>query len=475
MATKKPRAKGVKDKPLKLTRSYELFTRAEKVLPGGVSSNARLWATAQFCPLYTPCTIFIERASEGHVWDVDKNEYIDYRLGFGPVILGHGYPPVEEAIRKASLNGSVYGLDNELEVEVAEQIVSAVPCAELVRFSVTGTEATMHTIRVARAYTKRDIIIKFTGHYHGSHDYLLYSAQHTPFEYVGKGYPMSKGIPKAINKLVISVRWNDPVRITEVMKAYKGKIAAIITEPIMGNAAAIMPQPGYLGLLKELCDQYDSLLIFDEVKTGFRTALGGAQELYNVTPHLATFAKSVSNGYPLSVITGQREIMELYGPGKVAQGGTYAGNPISLAAAKSTLEVLNKPGTYAKLNSYGRKLMRGISKVFSENSVGASINGVPTMFQYALFKGMPQQLTHYYDLKESDTALFTKLQYELMKQGVLVDEDYEECIFTCLAHNNADLEKTLEAFAIAVPAAKTSTIKPTGRFSVKEEKTTVGI
>lgn len=440
------------------------------MLPGGVSSNARLWATAQFCPLYMPCTIFLKRANAGHVWDVDNNEYIDYRLGFGPVILGHGYPSVTATIRKAVRSGSVYGLDNELEVEVAEEITSLVPCSEMVRFSVTGTEATMHAVRVARAYTKRDIIVKFTGHYHGSHDYLLYSAHHTPFQYVGKGYPMSRGIPKAINKLIIAARWNDPERITEIMKAYKGRIAAIITEPIMGNAAGIMPQPGYLKLLKELCEQYDSLLIFDEVKTGFRTALGGAQKLYNVTPHLATFAKSISNGYPLSVITGQREIMSLYGPGKVAQGGTYAGNPISLTAAKATLEVLKKPGTYAKLNSYGKKLMKGISKIFSENDIGASINGVPTMFQYALFAGAPHQLTHYYDLKETDTKLFAKVQYELMKQGVLVDEDYEECIYTCLSHNNEDLEKTLKAFAMAVPIAKTSTIKPAGRFSVKEEK-----
>ena len=469
MKTKKPsKTRSVKT-TIKLTKSYELFRKASKILPGGVSSNARLWATARFCPIYTPCTIFLKRARGSHVWDIDNNEYIDYRLGFGPVILGHSYPDVTKALGRAEKKGSIYGLDNELEIKVAETIISMVPCAEMVRFSVTGTEATMHAIRAARAYTKKDVIVKFAGHYHGSHDYLLYSAHHTPVINLDKPYRMSEGIPKAIDNLIMVSQWNDAEEISTIMKKNHKKIAAIITEPIMGNAAGIMPQPGYLKLLKELCDQYDSLLIFDEVKTGFRVAKGGAQELFNVTPHLTTMAKSISNGYPLSVITGQREIMEMYGPGRVAQGGTYAGNPISLAATKATLQVLNKPNTYTKLNSFGTKLINGINEIFMKNGINVSINGVPTMFQYAIFKDVAQPVRNYLDLSKSDADMFSKLQYELMKQGVLVDEDYEECFYTSLSHSDADLKKTLEAFEIAVPAAKNSILTPASRFSVKEK------
>ena len=463
------RRRGGAGKALKLSNSYALFNRALRVLPGGTSSNARLWTTAQFCPIYTPCTIFIKKARGAHVWDVDNNEYIDYRLGFGPVILGHSDPDIIAALGKAERNGSVYGLDNRLEIEVAERIISMVPCAEMVRFSVTGTEATMHAIRLARAYTRKDVVVKFAGHYHGSHDYLLYSAHHTPFGMMERPYPMSEGMPRVIDRLVLVLQWNDPEAIIRAFRLYHRRIAAVITEPIMGNACAIMPQPGYLKLLRELCDQYDALLIFDEVKTGFRVAAGGAQQLFGIKPHIATYAKSISNGYPLSAIAGQREIMELYGPGKVAQGGTYAGNPVSLTAARATLLKLRQMSVYRRMNRHGKRLMKGIGEALERSGINAAVNGVPTMFQYVPFAGERVQVRNYEELRHANLKLFSRMQYELMRRGVLLDEDYEECIYTCLAHSDEDLRRTLEAFEEAALAAKSGArLMPASRFSVKE-------
>ncbi len=371
------------DKRFKMQKSMELFSQALKLMPGGVSSNARLWETATFCPIYTPCTIFAKKALGAHIWDVDGNKYIDYRLGFGPIILGHGYPAVTKKVREEAEKGTIFALDNELEIEVSKQIIDMVPCAELVRFSVTGTEATMHAIRAARAYTGKDVIVKFEGHYHGGHDYLLWSTS-PPYDTKDRPYQQSLGIPKAIRDLVIVETWNNFESIEKTVRENHKKIAAIITEPIMGNAAAIMPKPGYLKHLKELCDRYNIVLIFDEVKTGFRVARGGAQEFFGVTPHLATFAKSMSNGYPVSAIVGQEEIMRLFGPGKhkVTQGGTYASNPLSLTAAKATLEVLKNREVYEQINVFGKRLMRGIEKILDGNGIENVVQGHPAMFQY---------------------------------------------------------------------------------------------
>lgn len=433
-------------------------------MPAGVSSNARLWQTAQFCPIYTPCTIFVKKASGSHLWDVDGNEYIDYRLGFGPIILGHSYPAIQQEIHKSEKKGTVYALDNELELSVAEKIIKMVPCAEMVRFSVTGTEATMHAIRVARAYTKKEVVVKFEGHYHGAHDYLLFST-HPPYEVLErKAYPMSLGIPNAINKLVIVERWNDFDLIEKTVKKNHKKIAAIITEPIMGNAAAIMPKIGYLKFLKELCDRYNIVLIFDEVKTGFRVSRGGAQELFKVTPHLATFAKSMSNGYPTSAITGQKEIMDLFGPKRVVHGGTYASNPVSLTAANATLKILDRGKVFRYLNSYGKKLMNGLQKIFEESKLTVKIQGVPQMFQFICTKR--EEITNYKELRTTcDFNLYSRIQYELLKNGVMIDEDNQECLYTCFSHSKKDLQKTLEVFSKAVENSKAPRSQPVKRFS----------
>ena len=443
-------------KEFTLAKSEKLFDKALKLMPGGVSSNARLWRATQFLPHHEnqkQMTLFIKKAHGSHIWDVDDNEYIDYRLGFGPVILGHSYPAVVKAIHEEENLGSVYAFDSPLEIEVAEMIMKMVPCSEMIRFSVTGTEATMHAIRVARAYTKKEVIVKFEGHYHGNHDYLLFST-HPPYtELEKKPYMMSAGIPESIRKLVIVEKWNDFESIEKTVKQHHDKIAAIITEPIMGNSSAIMPKKGYLKHLKELCDKYNIVLIFDEVKTGFRVAQGGAQELFKVKPHLATFAKSVSNGYPMSLITGQKEIMELFGPKGVAHGGTYTSNPVSLTAAKATLNVLKDKKVYEKLNSYGSRLMKGIDKVFSEEKEHFILQGVPEMFQFVCSDR--EEITNYKDLRSyCDFRLFLKIQFELMKNGVMIDLDNQECWYISLSHSEQDLKKTLDAFNLAVQNSK---------------------
>ncbi|MGI0100274.1 MAG: aspartate aminotransferase family protein [Candidatus Micrarchaeaceae archaeon] len=454
---------------LNVGKSMRLFSQALKVMPGGTSSNARLWKTAQFCPIYTPCTIFAKRAYGSHIWDVDGNKYIDYRLGFGPVILGHSYPSVTNAISKEERRGTIYALDNELELQVSKQIIDMVPCAEMVRFSVTGTEATMHAIRLARGYTKKDIIIKFEGHYHGGHDYLLFSTD-PPYDTKIRPYPQSMGIPKSIGKLVIVETFNNFESIERTVKEHHKRVAAIIMEPIMGNASGIMPKEGYLKFIKELCDRYGILLIFDEVKTGFRVARGGAQELYGVTPHIATFAKSMSNGYPISAITGQEEIMRLFGPGKdnVRHGGTYASNPLSLTAAKATLNVLRNRDVYAKINRYGKRLMKGIKEVLEDNNVKSVVQGHPSMFQYICTNNM-KRINNYKELHTTyGVDLYSKIQYWLLTKGIMVDEDVQECWYMCLSHDlQKDLSKTLEGFSFAVERAKNSKFKAK-RFDLKD-------
>jgi glutamate-1-semialdehyde 2,1-aminomutase len=448
-------------KELNVKKSMKLFSQALKVMPGGVSSNARLWQTAQFCPIYTPCTIFAKKAYGSHIWDVDNNKYIDYRLGFGPIILGHSYPSVTKEVIKEVKKGTVYALDNELELDVSKQIIDMVPCAELVRFSVTGSEATQHAIRLARAYTKKDLIVKFEGHYHGGYDYMLYSND-PPYDTRKRPYPESLGIPKSIDRLVKVETYNNFNSIEHTIKNNHKKIAAVIMEPIMGNAAGIMPKEGYLKFIKELCDKYNVLLIFDEVKTGFRVSRGGAQELYNVKPHLATFAKSMSNGYPISAITGQEEIMKLFGPGphSVTQGGTYASNPVSLTAAKATLQVLKNREVYTKINRYGKKLMKGIKEILADNNVKAIVQGHPAMFQFVCTNNR-KVIYNYRELHTTyGVDLFSKIQYWLLTQGVLIDEDVQECWYTCLSHDlQKDLTKTLDAFAFSVERAKNSKFK----------------
>ncbi|MBI4150226.1 aspartate aminotransferase family protein [Candidatus Woesearchaeota archaeon] len=433
------------DSKLNLTKSLQLFQESLKLLPAGTSSNARLWKTA--CPIYTPCTIFIDRAKGSHMWDVDGNEYIDYRLGYGPIILGHGYKPVYRAVHKADKSGIVYALGNKLEIDVVKRMSTMVPGVEMVRFSNSGTEATMSAIRIARGYTKKNKIIKFEGHFHGTHDYLLFS---TDFPYSAPKKPISAslGIPKDISKLVLVEEWNNFEAIERTVKKHHKDVAAIITEPIMGNAGGIMPREGYLKHLLELCERYGIVLIFDEVKTGFRISPGGAQEFFKVRPHLSTFAKSLGNGYPIAAVGGLKDIMEVVGPGKVVHGGTFSANAIALTAANATMKELCKEAVYDHLEWFGSKLMKGISECFADHKIDHLVQGHPAMFQFLFTRR--ERIYHYRDLAACDFNLYAKLHYELLKRGIMIDEDNGEVIFTSYSHSKSDLDQTITAFRDAV-------------------------
>lgn len=432
-----------------MSRSSALHTKALGLMPGGVSSNARLWHKS--CPIYAPCSIFIEKAQGSHIWDVDGNEYIDYRLGFGPVILGHSDPYVHNRIHEYDEKGIIFALDNPLEVTVAEKIKSLVPGAEMLRFSVTGTEATMHAIRIARAYTGKEKILKFEGTYHGAHDYVLFSTE-PPYDFpLNQPDPASLGIPKALTDLVILEQWNNFESVEKTVKKNAQELAAIICEPVMGNAAVIPPKEGFLKFLKQLCDEHSILLIFDEVKTGFRLAPGGAQQLFSVTPHLATFAKSLGNGYPISMIAGKREIMQNIGPKKVVHGGTYASNPVSLAAADATLDKIATGQVHDRIRSFGERLMKGIKQVLNDRKVEGIVQGYPGMFQFLFTER--EEITNYRELRFCDFELFGNLEFELLQKGIMFDEDNGEPIFTCYSHSDQDLETTLQAIDSALPKA----------------------
>lgn len=438
-------------KPFRLSGSMHLFRESTKLLPAGTGSNARLMRAA--CPIMAPCTIFIDKAKGSHIWDVDGNRYIDYRLGYGPVILGHGYPAVHQATCRAEKEGVVYALGNELEIELARRITEIVPCAEKMRFANSGTEATMAAIRIARGYTKKDKILKFEGQYHGWHDAVSWSYSHPLWKKpIGARVPESWGIPQSVAHDVIVEEWNNFERIERAIKRNHGELAAVILEPVMGNAAVIPPVPGFLKHLRRLCTQYGVLLIFDEVKTGFRLAMGGAQELFGVTPDLACYAKSLGNGYPIAVIAGKAGIMDVIGPGKVAHGGTYSSNPVSLAAGIMTLEVLRRKNVFSSIGKFGAKLMRGIDEVLSDHKFAHLVQGYPGMFQFLFTR--KTRITNYRELAACDMDLFAKLHFELMKRGVMLDEDNEEPIFTCFAHSREDLHHTLAALDESCDAIK---------------------
>lgn len=437
-------------KALKFEKSLKYFQEALQYLPAGVSSNARLWKTS--CPTYAPCSIFVERAKGAYLWDADGNRYIDYRLGFGPVILGHSFPQVHAATHKMTQKGVIFGLDTRLEVEVAKKIQQAVPCAEMVRYSTSGTEATMHAIRFARAYTGKEKILKFEGHYHGAHDYVLFSTD-PPVEKTKDDVPymMSHGIPTAIRNLVLVEPWNDFEKVEQAVRKNHKEIAAIITEPVMGNSAVVPPKQGYLKHLKELCDRYNIVLIFDEVKTGFRLGMGGAQEMFKVTPHMATFAKSVGNGYPISLITGFKEIMEGVKPGSVAHGGTYSGNPISLAAANATLDFMKHKHVFDHIQDFGKRLMGGMRNIAVEHKQDIIVQGYPSMFQFLFTE--KDALTNYREIMSADANKFAAVHMELLKRGILIDEDNGEPMFTSYSHGMKELKTTLAAFDRSIDSA----------------------
>lgn len=429
-------------------KSLSLQERAQKVLPLGVNSNFRYWGEG--------ITPYVGHAKGAYLWDIDGRRYIDYRLAFGPIILGHAFDEIDNAVIEEIRQGVLYAMTSELEVKVAEMITQLVPAVEMVRLACSGTEATMHAVRLARAYTGREIILKFEGNYHGFQDHTLWST-YAPVQAYGNRrnpipVPASSGIPKSMRDLVITLPFNDFDGFLRVMKSYGTQIAAVITEPCQGNCGTIEPMPGFLELLRKETELHGTLFILDEVKTGFRIANGGAQEYYGIKPDISTFAKALGNGYPIAAFGGKREIMSIIGHG-VAQGGTYTNNKPGVAAAYATLKLLKEKPILKTIQGRGQRLMDGLKEIFEDNGVQVAISGYPAMFSFALGVG---QVTCQRDWDKSDKAFYNRLVELGIARGIMPDRDPGEPWFLCFEHTEKDIDETLNVYADIVKSAKHS-------------------
>ncbi|MDD2923002.1 MAG: guanitoxin biosynthesis PLP-dependent transaminase GntE [Anaerolineales bacterium] len=428
------------------SKTQSLQKRAQNVIPLGVNSNFRFWGDG--------ITPYVEKSKGGYLWDVDGKKYIDYRMAFGPIILGHAYDEVDQKVIEEIQKGVLSAMTGELEVAVAEMIVEMSPAIDMVRMACSGTEATMHAIRVARAYTGRDIILKFEGNYHGMHDHALWST-YAPVESYGNRrspipIPGSSGIPKSMREFIITLPFNDFEGFERAMKSYGDQIAAIITEPCQGNCAAINPQDGFLQLIRQKTEEYGCVFILDEVKTGFRIANGGAQEYYNIKPDMVTYAKALGNGYPAAAFGGKREIMSIIGHG-VAQGGTYTNNKPGIAGAYATLSLLRSKPILKTIEKRGQRLMDGLKEIFEENEIPAVFTGYPAMFSFSL---NIDSVTCQRDWAKSDHDLYIKLADKAIERGVMPDRDAREPWFLCYEHSDADIDETLNVYAEIVKEVK---------------------
>jgi len=427
-------------------KTYALQNRAQQVIPLGVNSNFRYWGEG--------ITPYVQRAKGAYLWDVDGKKYIDYRMAFGPIILGHSYEEVDKRVIEEIQNGVLFAMTSELEVAVAEMIVEMSPAIEMVRFACSGTEATMHAIRVARAYTGRDLLLKFEGNYHGFHDHTLWST-YAPVEAYGNRrspipIPASSGIPQKMRDFIITLPFNDSEGFERVLRSYGEQIAGVITEPCQGNCAAINPQDGFLELIRKKTEEYGCVFILDEVKTGFRIANGGAQEYYRINPDLVTYAKALGNGYPIAAFGGRREIMSIIGQG-VAQGGTYTNNKPGVAAAYATLSLLKSQPILKTIEKRGQRLMDGLKDILEDNDIPVVMTGYPAMFSFSL--GV-DTVTSQRDWANSDQEMYLKLADKAIERGVMPDHDAREPWFLCYEHSDADIDETLNIYAEIVKEVK---------------------
>lgn len=424
--------------PINREKSNQLQKRAFKSMPLGVNSNFRYWGDG--------ITPYVEKAKGAYLWDVDGNKFIDYRMAFGPIILGHAYDEVDTFVIGEIKKGLLAAMTYELEVALMEKIVDMCPAVEIARLACSGTEATMHAIRVARAYTGRDVIIKFEGNYHGFHDYTLWST-YSPDQVYGNerspiSIPSSSGIPRSINELIITLPFNDFEGLERVLKSRGHQVAALITEPFQGNCGGIEPQNGFLKFIREKCDEYGIVFILDEVKTGFRIANGGAQEFYNIHPDLATYAKSLGNGYPIAAFGGRKQIMRIIGHG-VAQGGTYTNNKPGVAGAYATLSILKEKPILASIAARGKRLMAGLKTIFMDQGIPVVFSGHPAMFSFAF--GI-KEVSNSRNWSAADGEYYLKLVDAAIERGVMPDHDPREPWFLCYSHSDADIDQTLEVY-----------------------------
>ena len=426
--------------PRILSKNHAHFRRAVQRMPLGVASNFRFWGEER--------TIYVKSGRGARITDLDDNVYVDYRMGYGPAILGYADPRVDQAAREGMQVGGVFALSTECEYRVAERIAKMVPAAQLVRFSNSGTEAVMAALRLARAFTGKDDYVILEGSYHGLFDAAMWYTPMDKWSQVGEPevYPYSEGVPLSTRNFAHFVQANDANQLEDVFKRHAGSIACLLIEPIMGNCLGIATDPAYIRAARELCDRHGVVLIIDEVKSGFRVARGGVQELYGVQADLCTFAKAIANGYPISVLAGREDIMRKIGRG-VAHGGTYTAHPVSLAAAERTLQILDETDALERIAAYGTRLRSGMSAILKARGVAHSFVGHPSMGGLYFAHEPPRT---YRDWKGSDYTFYDAAAKVLHDERVLCEPDSREPWFVCAAHDDACLKQTLAAFELAI-------------------------
>ena len=424
-----------------MSRSHELFTEAQRHIPGGVNSPVRAFRSVGGDP------VFFDSAFGAYVTDADGKRYIDYVGSWGPMILGHAHPEVIAAVADRVKKGLSFGAPTELETRMADKVCELVPSVEQVRMTSSGTEATMSALRLARGFTGRDKIVTFEGNYHGHGDSLLVTAGSGMLTL---GEPSSPGVPAALAELTITLRFNDLEQVQETFAAIGNEIACIIVEPVAGNMNCIPPVPGFLEGLREVCDRYGSVLIFDEVMTGFRVALGGAQAHFGVRPDLTALGKVIGGGMPVGAFGGRRDIMERISPlGPVYQAGTLSGNPIAMTAGLKTLELLSVPGFYERLSATTERLIAGLRKQAAAAGVPFTTNSVGGMF--GLFFTDADAVTNYEQATACNQQQFNGFFHAMLDLGVYLAPSAFEAGFVSAAHGDAEIDATLaaasEAFA----------------------------
>ena len=430
-------------------RSAEIFERGKKVLVGGVDSPVRSFRSVGGTPLV------VDHASGARLYDVDGHEYIDYVCSWGALILGHAHPDIVAAIADQARKGTSYGMTSPLEAELGEQIIRALPSIERIRFVSSGTEATMSAVRAARGFTKRDLLLKFEGCYHGHSDSFLVEAGSGLATF---GISSSAGVPEALAKLTLNAPYNDSDAVEEIFKKHAGKIAAVIVEPVAANMGVAPPTFGFLESLREITERDGALLIFDEVITGFRIGYGGAQKLYGMRPDLTTLGKIIGGGLPVAAYGGRRDIMEMVAPlGPVYQAGTLSGNPLAMRAGLATLPKLEAPNFYDQLSRKSGRLGEGLRDALQESGTTGHVSVAGSLL--TLFFA-PGAVLDYGDAKKSDTARFGAFFTEMLRRGILFPPSQFEALFVSAAHTEADIERTIEAARESLKAIQSTRAQP---------------
>lgn len=417
------------------TNSQNLFAAAERIIPGGVNSPVRAFRSVGGTP------IFFKRGEGAYLIDEDNKRYIDYVSEWGPIILGHSHPSVIQAVQNTAANGLGFGTTHKLEVEIAEKICTLMPHVEMLRLVSSGTEACMSAVRLARAYTGRDKILKFTGCYHGHADALLIQAGSG---ILTLGIPGSPGIPAGVVQDTLVASYNDLESVKQIFSQYGQTIAAIIVEPVAGNMGCVLPATGFLEGLRKICDTHNSVLIFDEVITGFRITLGGAQSYFNITPDLTTLGKIIGGGLPVAAFGGKREIMEYVAPkGPMYQAGTLSGNPVALSAGLATLNEITQAHFYSELAQTTHDLTQGIKHIAKQKNIPVCINQIGSLF--SLFFTEQESVTNFQQVMQCDSEQFKKFFHLMLSSGIYLAPSAFESGFVSAAHGPQEIQKTLEA------------------------------